>query len=70
MVWRALEHLRFGVEHRQVARESRPIAFFGQLVGGFARLERLLLIEPLARQRVDARDLIRGLLDGVQHVSL
>ena len=61
------EHLRFGVEHGEIACQSGAIAFLGQLVGGFGGLERLLLIEPLARQRVDARDLIGRLLHGAQH---
>ena len=45
MDWRAREHLGLGVEHRQVARESRAVALLGQLVGGLGRLERLLLID-------------------------
>jgi len=47
------EHLRFGVQHRQIARKTCSISLLGQLVGGFVGLECLLLMPPLACQGID-----------------
>ncbi len=60
------EYLGLRVEHGQIARQSGPVTLLGQLVGGFGGIERLLLIEPLALQGVQARDLIGGLLHGAK----
>ena len=67
MVWRAVSTCVSALSTDEITGQPRSIALLGQSIGGFVGLERLLLIDPLARQRVEARDLIGRLLHGVQH---
>ena len=61
------EHLGLRVENGQIARQARAVALLGQPVGGLVGLQGLLLFHSLARQGVDAGELIRRLLYGAQH---
>jgi len=61
--WRAGENL-ISHEAGQIARESGPVTFLGQFVGGFVAIERLLLIERSRSSAFQTGDLIGRLLHG------
>ena len=62
-----VQHVGFGVEHREVAAEAGPVALRGQVVGRFGGRRGERLLAPLALDRAQRAELIGGVADRVDH---